>query len=266
MATAVLGGGGAAWADNGSPGPQPNPANVSTADGTVTPAAAIDTTVESKFTPISPCRIIDTRAGGGRLGVATRSFVAAGTTGFVAQGGNASGCGIPEAATAIQMSVVAVTASTNGYLVAYPDNVATPKATFMGYTKSYNTTGSGVVPLDTPGEFDFKITNYAASVHLVVDVQGYYIKPMWAFFDGYNGTLARGSRVVAAGRVSGSPGWYEITFDRDVSKCTYNATSYSIGHTLEAQPRVAKPNAVWVATANNSGAYADQSFHLTVTC
>jgi hypothetical protein len=43
----------------------------------------VDRAIESRFTPITPCRIVDTRSGGGPLTVNTvRSFYATGTSGF----------------------------------------------------------------------------------------------------------------------------------------------------------------------------------------
>jgi hypothetical protein len=53
------------------------------------------------YTPVTPCRIIDTRppgAGGALAPGAPRDFHVAGTAGFDTQGGNAGGCGIALAA------------------------------------------------------------------------------------------------------------------------------------------------------------------------
>src|SRR4051812_43544521 len=63
---------------------------------------SLDSSIESKSTPIPPCRIVDTRHAGGKLVAgAPRGFIAAGTAGFDAQGGAVNGCGVPKAATAI---------------------------------------------------------------------------------------------------------------------------------------------------------------------
>ena len=61
------------------------------------------------FTPVAPCRILDTRLAGGPLAPgAPRSFVVAGTAGFGAQGGREGGCGIPAGAAAVEMNFVVV--------------------------------------------------------------------------------------------------------------------------------------------------------------
>ncbi len=45
-------------------------------------------TVDLVFTPVTPCRIIDTRLAGGPIaGGTTRNFAVAGAAGFAAQGG-----------------------------------------------------------------------------------------------------------------------------------------------------------------------------------
>ena len=71
----------------------------------VVPALATTPTVspETLFVPIAPCRIIDTRSGGGKIpSGSTRNFVVSGMTGFGGQGGTAGGCGIPTDAIAFR--------------------------------------------------------------------------------------------------------------------------------------------------------------------
>src|SRR5258706_1550595 len=61
------------------------------------------------YPPVAPCRIIDTRLAGGPIaGGTTRSFRVTGTD-LSAQGGSATGCGIPSGpATAAVINFVAV--------------------------------------------------------------------------------------------------------------------------------------------------------------
>lgn len=262
--------GGAAWAQDDSSAPKPSPGNTAPPGAQAVAAAPIDTTVESKFTPISPCRIVDTAKAGGKLAAgATRSFIAEGADGFPNQGGKEGGCGIPAAATAIQVVMHSTQASAKGSLRAYPDDLATsPASTFLHYGNSsaHNVSGSGSITLHTPGTFDFKVANFFTSTHIQVDVLGYYVQPMWAHVAD-TGSLVRGSRVTASAKVAGSPGWYQVTFDRDVSQCGYSASPYFTHHRLEVQPRLGVPNAVWVGVVlDNTGAYADAPFYVTVTC
>jgi hypothetical protein len=82
-----------------------------------------DSFADLVYTPLSPCRIIDTRLGGGILaGGSTRSFFVKGTNGFETQGGTVGGCGVPTAATSVLLNFVAVTPDGLGNLKgsAYP--------------------------------------------------------------------------------------------------------------------------------------------------
>jgi hypothetical protein len=77
-----------------------------------------DTNADLVYTPVNPCRIIDTRVAGGALTGGTpgptRQFKVAGSAGFDAQGGNVSGCGVPIGATAVLVNFVAVNAQGAG--------------------------------------------------------------------------------------------------------------------------------------------------------
>lgn len=264
-AVTLLTGGSAAWAGGGSADPVPAPGNTAPVDGAVAAAAVHDAAVESRYTAIKPCRIVDTRKAGGKLSAgSSRSFIAAGTTGFTGQGGNSTGCQIPDAATSIDVTVTANAAGGKGYLKAYPDNISAPTTTIMNYTNLYHVSVGGAIALDTAGSYDFKVSNYTYSTHVIVDVLGYAVKPMWAYVNS-EGTLLSGSRVVATSSLGG-PGWYQVTFDRDVSKCAYNASAYFADNTIEVEPRLDTPNAVWVAIRNLSAAGANVPFYLTVTC
>jgi hypothetical protein len=85
------------------------------------------------------------------------------------------------------------------------------------------------------------------------------------------GTLARGFGATTATRIS--TGQYQVTFDRNVTDCAYNAsiggavnTNVQRGMAAVAQ-RFGTPNAVQVTTFDAAtGAVADRGFHLNVTC
>ncbi len=139
------------------------------------------------FTAITPCRVADTRAivestpgltgTGGRL-VGGGSWVVQvdGTGGgFATQGGTAGGCGLPEAVSAVEISVTVVDPIGTGYLRAHAGNAPVPTATFINYS-GQSTTNTGTVPV-APGQFvveDLRLTNFGAQTHVIVDVQGYY--------------------------------------------------------------------------------------------
>lgn len=115
---------------------------------------------------ILPCRLLDTRQSGQPLVSGERRTVFA--TGL---------CGIPAAAKALALNIIAVEASQDGYLALFPDGCPTPETSAVsfraGLTRANNSLlrlSGGSVPafaveaaLDAPG-----------SVHFVVDVFGYF--------------------------------------------------------------------------------------------
>ena len=48
--------------------------------------------MQDLYTPITPCRIVDTRKAGGAIGAETRTYYVAGTFGFAPAGGTSGGC------------------------------------------------------------------------------------------------------------------------------------------------------------------------------
>ena len=139
-------------------------------------------------------------------------------TAFADQGGHANGCGIPSAASAIQATVTSVAASASGFMKAYPAGTSAPGATFLNYAKPNSVGDSGSITLcgATCGS-DINISNYGASTNVVIDVQGYYVKPLWAFVEGDDTSganiLRNNSRAVRVERLN-SPGLYVVHFDR----------------------------------------------------
>jgi alpha-tubulin suppressor-like RCC1 family protein len=152
------------------------------------PAAAADPVPGGLgFTAITPCRLADTRAivestqgltgTGGRLVDGGSWVVQVDGTGnsFTTQGGTAGGCGLPEAVSAVEISVTVVDPIGTGYLRAHAANAPVPTATFVNYP-GRSTTNTGTVPV-APGQFvveDLRLTNFGAQTHVIVDVQGYY--------------------------------------------------------------------------------------------
>jgi hypothetical protein len=128
-----------------------------------------DAAADLVFSPVAPCRIIDTRlAGGTILSNAQRSFVVSGVTDFEAQGGNPGGCAIPEGAAAVVVNFVAVNPAGPGVSAPGPP-VARP-------VPGLNIANGVIVPLCAPGPCAFDLTVQAdvSATDLVADVLGYY--------------------------------------------------------------------------------------------
>lgn len=154
----------------GSPSPS--------ARGNVSPKALGNAGTDLVYTPIVPCRVVDTRLSEGRLAARqTRSYKATTTTDFVTQGGAASNCGIPLNASVVVAKVTATRVQLPGYLTIYPSNESQPLAAALNYEPNEDTGNEVHVKLCRPGCVEqFSVFTYEA-VDVVVDINGYFMEP-----------------------------------------------------------------------------------------
>ena len=133
------------------------------------------------YTPVAPCRIIDTRntAAGAIAANATRSFVAFGISSFSGQGGSATNCGVnPLAATAVAVNLTAVTPDGAGFATAYPFGTTRPLAASINYAAGAIVNNALIVQTPNPPAFaDFTLYTFASS-HYVADIVGYFAPPV----------------------------------------------------------------------------------------
>jgi hypothetical protein len=141
-----------------------------------------DTAADLAFTPVAPCRIVDTRTATGGVLVAgvQRSFLARNGGGFATQGGSATDCGIATTATAVEMNLVAVGAAGPGDLRAFAFGGTLPTASVLNYANvgGLNIANGIAQPVCNPATAtctnDFTILADVSNTHLVIDVVGYY--------------------------------------------------------------------------------------------
>lgn len=139
------------------------------------------------YTPVQPCRVIDTRLAGGPLAGGTiRNFRLTGT-GLESQGGAAAGCNLPFGpATAAVVNFVAVNPAGAGNLRAWAYStppVAAPNASIINYTPvagaALNLANGVMVPLcdllqtTCPGA-DLRVQADISATNVVADVLGYF--------------------------------------------------------------------------------------------
>jgi hypothetical protein len=133
------------------------------------------------YTPIAPCRILDTRstAAGAIAGNSTRNFVAIASSSFTGQGGSATNCGTSSlSATAVAINLTAVTPSGAGFATAYPFGTAQPVAASVNYTAGAIVNNALIVQIPNPlSSFDFTVYTFAQS-HYVADIVGYFAPPV----------------------------------------------------------------------------------------
>jgi hypothetical protein len=146
-----------------------------------------DTRAQLVYTPVTPCRIIDTRRAGGSLAPGViRNFKVTGG-GHEEQGGSSQGCGIPVGrATAALINFVAVNPVGAGDIRAwaYSDPPAPPPSTsIVNYAfipdSGFNVANGIVVPICDPAHtscpgFDLKVQADRSATHLVADVLGFF--------------------------------------------------------------------------------------------
>jgi hypothetical protein len=139
-----------------------------------------DSAADLVYTPVTPCRIVDTRLAGGTLtpGV-PRSVVVSGTGGFEAQGGKPGGCAVPDEATAVMVNFVAVAAAGPGNMQAWPFGEPEPLASIINYAAVGLNIANGVaVPICnsavTTCAFDLTVRANVSAIQLVADVLGFF--------------------------------------------------------------------------------------------
>ena len=128
------------------------------------------------FVPLRPCRLADSRQvkGGPFADREARSYVVAGSgASFAAQGGKAGGCGVPDGAVAVELSVTVI-AEGDGFTRLWPSDGQMPNATFLNSKGGEDLTNTGAVKLATTGATDLTVRNFGGAADVVLDVQGYF--------------------------------------------------------------------------------------------
>jgi RHS repeat-associated protein len=120
------------------------------------------------FFTLTPCRVLDTRDQSAPLTAGeTRTVTLAGV------------CGIPSTATAVSINITAVDATAQGEMTAWPANEPQPVSSANSYQASLNRANNGILKLGN-GALAFFANQLSGTVHLVIDVNGYFTEPAGA--------------------------------------------------------------------------------------
>lgn len=129
------------------------------------------------YTPINPCRIVDTRAAGGALAANVVRTFAGFSANFSTQGGTATNCGMPNGVAAIAMNVYAVNPTALGFIKVWAANAAEPAVATINYQTGITALANGaIVPVDSSNNNQFKAKS-PAQVDFLADVVGYFRAP-----------------------------------------------------------------------------------------
>ncbi len=138
----------------------------------------------SKFYPITPCRVVDTRNTFLSLPIlfmSSKAFKVSGTGFDAAVQGGTTGCSVPASATAVATNITYAGSDIDGFLTAYPYPALQPNSSILNF-RSSAIANSTILPIcnsDTAGSSgvicDEHFYIYASkSAHVVVDLLGYY--------------------------------------------------------------------------------------------
>ena len=142
------------------------------------PAVLGDIADDLVYTPVAPCRIVDTRSAGGPIAAGTtRSFDVDGSN-FSAQGGNPGACGILYGvARAVTMNITVTQPNAGGYFTAWAVGSPTPLASILNYATGNTLANTTIVPALPGAGTDFYLYS-SATAHAVIDVLGYFAAPV----------------------------------------------------------------------------------------
>jgi hypothetical protein len=161
-----------------------------------------DTDKDLVYTPVKPCRIVDTRKAGGKIssGDSRAFYVYGGGAQMIGQGGNPAGCKAPSGEPrAVHINIVAVNSVASGWLTVWPTGTGMPLAGVLNYYPGRTDPISNAFTVKIGAGMARDINVYAhKSTHVVSDVMGYYYEPEATQLSVQQ---YKGSKSVASGNV-----------------------------------------------------------------
>lgn len=121
----------------------------------------------TRYHTVTPCRRVDTRSSlGGPQPLAAGSL-----TRFPLVG---APCAVPASARAVAINLTATAPTAAGNLRLFPAGGAEPLASSLNYTPGLTRANNAVVGLGAGGEIAVRVGQASGSVHVIVDVTGYF--------------------------------------------------------------------------------------------
>jgi hypothetical protein len=150
------------------------------------PLALGDVGDDLVYTPVTPCRIIDTRGGiapyTGVIGPNKGNwFYVTGST-YANQGGFAGSCGIPSSPkpAAVAINITSTGQAGSGNLRAIQTGGGTPNVSLVNYVVGVNIANAAIVTSYPGAGEEIYIYSANSTSHAVVDIMGYYSGPQAA--------------------------------------------------------------------------------------
>jgi len=144
-------------------------------DADIKPFELGDLGADLVYTPIFPCRVLDTRNIGGPI-TGLHSYDVDNATSFGFQGGFNGPCGVPfGVARAVVITFTATTPNNSGFLTAWGPGTQ-PLSSVLNWTAGWTIANTTVIPISPGGGADINLF-LSASTNLIADVQGYFAAP-----------------------------------------------------------------------------------------
>jgi hypothetical protein len=227
----------------------------------------------------NPCRIVDTRfGGGGQLGPSARFWYASNTPAVIAsQGGNPAGCGTyPDSEFfLVYVTVVPPGAPLSGgagFLTLNHDG-GTPTVATMNYYPGINIANFAMVSCNGCQGGTGGFYGYASNpTHVVIDLVGTGSPTAVAMYASIlaTGAISRGYFVTSSQNLG--TGTYETIFNRDITACGFQATignpgsGVAVSGQISIQQRAGNANGVFVETRDSAGTVSNRPYYVTVNC
>lgn len=134
----------------------------------VTLAAGVEAAGPLQYYALTPCRVVDTRdpvgvRGGPALGPdSVRNFPMRGN------------CGVPVTAEAITVNVTITGATAESHLRLWPSGTAIPLVSTINFTPQDSALANGAIVGVSAQTNDLSVYNAAGSVHVILDITGYF--------------------------------------------------------------------------------------------
>jgi hypothetical protein len=206
----------------------PSAPSISGTSGNITVA----TISGSRFVPVSPCRLVDTRGAAGPLGGpfvpgnGSRDFPIA----------SSSSCTIPNTAQAYSLNLTVVPKGTLGYVTLWPTGQAQPVVSTLNSIDGRVKANASIVPAGTGGAVSVFATD---NTDVILDINGYFVPSSNSSAESFYtmapcrlvDTRASGSSTVSTGALIGGT---NRTLPLLSSSCGVPATAkaYSLNFTV----------------------------------
>ena len=126
--------------------------------------------ISSRYVPIDPARILDTRKG---VGTGVVAKIPADGSITLKVDGSGSGAVPADDVTAVALNLTAVDSTRNGVITAYPAGETLPTVSNVNYSAGQTAANMAIVPVGTNGQVVFH-NNSTGPVDLIADAFGYY--------------------------------------------------------------------------------------------